>query len=110
MQQFHFTIYRLIKMPSKRHSIAGPAPVAPIPQAKATVAPPAPQNINKSQKPQSMTRKNSMPQATRPSPATDKQSAVAQQKHEILSVLMDAGNDWKPRNKGTGRQYLDLIP
>jgi hypothetical protein len=70
------------------------------------MAPPVPQNINKStetQKTQPITRKNSMPQATRPSPAIEKQSTVAQEKHEILSVLMDAGNDWKPRNKGTDR-------
>jgi len=89
-------------MPSKRNSKAGPAPVAPIPQAKATVAPPAPQIINKSTdnpQPQAMTRKTSMPQAARASPAIEKHSALAQEKVEILSVLMDAGNDWKPRNK-----------
>ncbi len=90
------------------------------------MAPPIPQNINKStegRKTQPMIRKTSMPQANRTAPTNEKQSAAAEEKldivsaaannkfksmnaahqkeqKEILSVLMDAGKDWKPRNKG----------
>jgi len=84
-------------MPSKRRSKAGPAPVAPTPQAKAA-PPPAPPAVHKqsaAQQPSVATHKSS--QAVQPS-ITKRQSLV-QEQLEILSVLMDAGHDWKPRNK-----------
>jgi hypothetical protein len=104
-------------MPSKRNSKATPAPVAPTPQAKAVVAPPAPQVVRKqSATQQQSTVKKVQPQVAEPvipitqkqatltrknsNPVVEKRRSIVQEQFEILTILMDAGSDWKPRNKG----------
>ena len=93
-------------MPSKRASKSrSAAPVAPTPQTN--TAPPAPQVVRKNSanhQPPALARKDSQPQAAKPTtapvPEITKRRSLVQEQFEILTILMDAGQDWKPRNKG----------